>query len=622
MTPTAADAPGATAAPARPFVTIAMPCLDEARFIEGCLRSVQAQTYPRDRLEVLVADGGSTDGTRDVLARLVAEDPRIRVVDNPQRIQAAGLNRAIRAARGEVLVRMDVHAEYAPDYVEKCVEALARTGADNVGGAQRCAARTSFQQAVCAALGSPLGMGGAAYRDPSREGFVDTVFLGAFRRDVFDRIGLYDEGAATNEDAEMNQRLVQSGGRIYLSRDIHVRYFPRESFAALARQYYRYGRGRARTLLKHRRVLKLRPVLPFLALVGAIALLLVSPRVGARRRGLLRARHAARGDPRRPRAWRSPASPRRGSSSPSCSSRRRSVSASGSCVGCGRLLPGLLYADSENAMRALQVVDPAAEAEFALRVRVRFPRSHEWEEAYVEHEMAHVRHLLGPGLCPVEGTRVLEFGCNVGATAVVLAHLGADVTAVDVDDDILEIAALNARRYGFGERIHFQRLVGRERLPFPDGTLGVIICNSVLEYVSHSDLRAVLRELDRVLGPGGRLLVCGTSNRLWPRELHSRSWFTNYLPRRLDRWIGMPAHRGVWPWELLREFPGYRDVLAGSGSAAYRRAKGQMGLRGPKRIALEVLSRIAPVTGLSPGLLAPTITLLLEKPQGTPAPGR
>jgi len=259
-------------------VTIAMPCLNEARFIEGCLRSVQAQTYPADRIEILVADGGSTDGTRGVLGRLAAEDARIRVIDNPQRIQAAGLNRVIRASSGAVVVRMDVHAEYAPDYVEKCVEALARTGADNVGGAQRCAAHTPFQQAVCAALGSPLGMGGAAYRDPSREGYVDTVFLGAFRRDVFDRIGLYDEGAVTNEDAEINQRLVQAGGRIYLSRDIHVRYFPRETLPALARQYYCYGFGRARTLLKHRRVLKLRPVLPFLALVGGVALLLVSLR--------------------------------------------------------------------------------------------------------------------------------------------------------------------------------------------------------------------------------------------------------------------------------------------------------------------------------------------------------
>ena len=261
----------------RPFVTVAMPCLNEAGFIEACLGSVQAQTYPRDQLEILVADGGSTDGTREILARLGAEDGRIRLIDNPRRVQAAGMNCAIGASRGEVIVRMDVHAEYAPDYVERCVEALERTGADNVGGAQRCAAHTSFQGAMCVALRSPLGAGGAPYRDASHEGFVDTVFLGAFRREVFDRIGAYDEASVANEDAEINQRIVQSGGRIYLSPEIHVRYFPRGSFAGVARQYYGYGHWRARTLLKHRRLLTLRSVLPFLTLVAGLALLLVAP---------------------------------------------------------------------------------------------------------------------------------------------------------------------------------------------------------------------------------------------------------------------------------------------------------------------------------------------------------
>ncbi len=265
----------------RPLITVAMPCLNEAGFIESCLRSVQAQTYPRDRIEILVADGGSTDGTREILARLAKEDGRIRVIDNPQRIQAAGLNRAIRAARGDVIARMDVHADYAPDYLQKCVEVLERTGADNVGGAARARARTSVQRAVAAALASPLGFGGASFRNADAEGYVDTLFPGAFRREIFDRVGVFDEGARTNEDAEINQRILQAGGRIYLSRDIECYYYPRDSLAGLASQYYRYGQGRARTLLKHGRFVRLRPALPFLALLTGIAVTAIRPRVAA-----------------------------------------------------------------------------------------------------------------------------------------------------------------------------------------------------------------------------------------------------------------------------------------------------------------------------------------------------
>ncbi len=263
--------------PIRPLVSIAMPCFNEERYIEACIASVQAQDYPPDRIEILVADGRSTDRTRDVLAGLAAADPRIRVVDNPERLQAAGMNRLIAEAKGDLIVRMDVHCEYAPSYVRSCVEVMQRTGADNVGGAQRARARTRFQKALCAALDSPLGVGGAAYRSADKEGFVDTVFLGAFRRAVFEQVGVYDPRAITNEDAELNQRLLASGGRIFLSRDIEVHYYPRDSFASLARQYFKYGQGRARTLLKHRKLPTLRPLVPFFLVVGGGVLLVTSP---------------------------------------------------------------------------------------------------------------------------------------------------------------------------------------------------------------------------------------------------------------------------------------------------------------------------------------------------------
>src|SRR6187551_2138562 len=247
----------------QPRVTIAMPAYNEERYIEACIASVQAQDYPKDLIEILVADGRSTDRTREILAHLAAADPRIKVIDNPERLQAAGLGHLVKQAHGDVIVRMDVHCEYAPDYVRKCVETLERTGADNVGGAQRAKAKTGFQRALCAALASPLGVGGAKYRSSEAEGFVDTVFLGAFRRRVFETIGLWDPAAITNEDSELNQRILEAGGKIYLSKDIVVHYFPRDSFKALAKQYFRYGRGRARTLIKLGRFPTLRPLGPW-----------------------------------------------------------------------------------------------------------------------------------------------------------------------------------------------------------------------------------------------------------------------------------------------------------------------------------------------------------------------
>ena len=260
-----------------PFVTIAMPCLDEEAYIEDCVRSAQAQDWPRDQFEILVADGMSMDASREILSRLAAQDDRIHVIDNTARIQAAGLNECIRRARGEVIVRMDVHADYPPDFVRKCVEALDRTGADNAGGAARPRARTFFQRCVAAALASPLAIGGSRYRDAEADGFVESVWPGAFRRDVFRRVGMFDSHAITNEDAELNQRIVDAGGRVYLSRDIVVHYYPRGSMRSLARQYFKYGRGRARTLLKHGRFLSLRPALPFLWLASEAALLATSP---------------------------------------------------------------------------------------------------------------------------------------------------------------------------------------------------------------------------------------------------------------------------------------------------------------------------------------------------------
>lgn len=268
---------------ARPFVSIVVPCLNEEASISECLESILSQDYPLERFELLIADGGSTDGTVAAIHRFAARHPRlrVRVIANPERIQAAGCNRAIAESRGDVIVRMDAHAKYRSDYVTTCVDTLASTGAQIVGGAQRPAWRTPFQHALAATLESPLAVGGAAYRDPLREGFVDTVWLGAFRRSAFEMVGLFDERAVTNEDAELNYRVSQAGGRVFLSRDIVAHYYPRDCLRALGRQYFRYGVGRARTTLKHKRLQSPRPLAPA-ALVLAFAALSIAAWLSAR----------------------------------------------------------------------------------------------------------------------------------------------------------------------------------------------------------------------------------------------------------------------------------------------------------------------------------------------------
>ena len=261
-----------------PVVTIAVPCFNEERYIEAFLADVFDQDYPAESIEVLIGDGMSTDRTREILARVAADRPGVvRVIDNPKRLQAAAMNAMIAAARGDIVVRMDVHARYAKDFVRQCVEVLAETGAQNVGGPARPAATSWFQRAVCAALESKLAVGNSSYRDLGAEGWVETVFPGAFPRAVFEVVGGFDANAITNEDAELNQRIHEAGGRVYLSQRIVVHYFPRDSYRGLAKQYFSYGKGRARTLLKHGRLLSVRPMLPFLLVVGGTALLVTSP---------------------------------------------------------------------------------------------------------------------------------------------------------------------------------------------------------------------------------------------------------------------------------------------------------------------------------------------------------
>ena len=258
-----------------PTVAIVVPCRNEARHIDAFVRSALAQQLPPGQvLEVVVADGQSDDGTRARLDAWCVRDPRLSVVDNPRRITSAALNRAIAATRSEFVVRMDVHTEYAPDYVAQCLRALHETGATCVGGAWRPVGEHGRQAAIAHAFASRFGSGGAASRRVNYSGQVDTVYLGAWRRQELLDLGGFDESLVRNQDDELNLRIVRNGGHVWQSAAIRSWYTPRGSFKALFRQFYQYGYWKVPVIRKHRLPASPRHLAPFgfVALLALLAL--------------------------------------------------------------------------------------------------------------------------------------------------------------------------------------------------------------------------------------------------------------------------------------------------------------------------------------------------------------
>ncbi|HXX37946.1 MAG TPA: glycosyltransferase family 2 protein [bacterium] len=269
----------------RPLVSVIVPVRNEAGHIDACLRQLLEQTYPLDRLEILVVDGLSDDGTRDAVERIRAARargasteaaPAIHMLDNPKRQRPSALNLGIRASQGSVIARVDARTVLPADYLERCVRVLEETGADNVGGLQRPIASSVVQQAIGLAMSHPFGAGNAQFRIGRHSGYVDTVYLGCFRRAVFERVGMFDEDAPLlSEDSDINQRIRESGGRVYLDAGIVVGYYPRERLGALWRLYFRYGGARAGNLMKHGNLTSWRQAVPagFVATLAALALL-------------------------------------------------------------------------------------------------------------------------------------------------------------------------------------------------------------------------------------------------------------------------------------------------------------------------------------------------------------
>ena len=263
--------------PSPRLLSVIAPCRNEAAFIDDFCDSVLRQQLPAGwHMEVLIADGMSDDGTRERLQERCARDGRLVLVDNAGRIVSTGLNACIARARGEVVARLDIHTVFAPDYLARCIEALERSGADNVGGPWVAQGTGPMGEAIAAAFQCRWVVGGARSRDQAYEGAVDTVYLGCWRREAFARFGLFDEALVRNQDDEHNLRLRLGGGRIWQSGTIHSVYHPRDSLRHLYAQQQQYGYWRPFVVRKHGQPGSLRQLVPalFVAALGLAALLL------------------------------------------------------------------------------------------------------------------------------------------------------------------------------------------------------------------------------------------------------------------------------------------------------------------------------------------------------------
>lgn len=261
-------------------LSIIVPCYNEAHRIWALLEAIAKQTFPLDRLEIIIADGMSTDGTRSVIEAFARQHPQfeIRIVDNQERTIPAALNCAIQVSTGEIVIRLDAHSAPFPDYVDKCVHLLNLTGAANVGGVWLIEPSESglVARGIASAAAHPLGAGGARYRTSGEAGEVETVPFGAFPREWLDRIGPFNEELLTNEDYEYNVRIRNAGGKVWFDPSIRSVYFARGSYDRLAKQYARYGYWKAKMLQDYPETLRWRQALPPLFILLFLLLLILS----------------------------------------------------------------------------------------------------------------------------------------------------------------------------------------------------------------------------------------------------------------------------------------------------------------------------------------------------------
>ncbi len=254
-----------------PFVTIIIPIRNEADFIERAIRSVLDNDYPAERMKILVVDGMSDDGTREIVAQLSQADSRVMMLDNPKRIAPAAMNIGLKAARGDLFIRVDGHVEIPADFIAKSIRCLhEHPEAWVAGGYIKTVADSFVGQAIASTMRSPIGVGNSRFRLGDYEGWVDTLAFGTHHRWIVDKIGYFDEELVRNQDDEFNLRIILAGGKIWMSKSIQSTYFSRGSLRKLWKQYFQYGFWRIRTLQKHKRPASFRQLVPLLFVLSLL----------------------------------------------------------------------------------------------------------------------------------------------------------------------------------------------------------------------------------------------------------------------------------------------------------------------------------------------------------------
>ena len=256
------------------MLSVICPIYNEENRIEACILSILAQDYPKEDLEVLFVDGQSSDRTCEIIAKYMQDYAFIKLLDNPKRIAPSALNIGIRASSGDIIMRLDAHAKYPDDYFSLLVNKLKQTGADNVGGVCRTlpAKDTSICRAIAHAMSSPFGMGNSHFRiGANHEMWVDTVPFGCFRRELFDKIGFFDEELVRNQDDEFNGRIIKNGGKILLLPQVVIDYFARDTISKTAKMFYQYGLFKPLVNKKLQKPTTLRQFFPPLFFAGLIA---------------------------------------------------------------------------------------------------------------------------------------------------------------------------------------------------------------------------------------------------------------------------------------------------------------------------------------------------------------